>query len=140
MAAFPYAAPVLHTGPTNPERCRYDQADRFQRAPDEPGEPTSIAGRAKGWYRKHKTTINAIGAVAGVAGAVAGAVLTTLAKEQYTPAGIESEEREEREELEEREEREERKEKPTRARCNDGSTTDAAGKQGACSHHGGLAA
>ncbi|MGC5004795.1 hypothetical protein [Streptomyces sp. DT203] len=97
----------------------------------------SAVERVRSWYRKNKTTIHAVGAI-GTAGVVAvGAVLTTLAtlatlaKERSTPEGIESDEREELEELEE---------KPTRTRCNDGSTSDAGGKQGACSHHGGVAA
>ncbi|MFE4959443.1 hypothetical protein ACFRCW_37005 [Streptomyces sp. NPDC056653] len=97
-----------------------------QTTSNEPNE--SAVERVKSLYRKNKTTIHAIGA-AGIV--VAGAVLTTLAKQRYTPEDIESEE------LEELEEREE---KPTPGRCNDGSTSDAIGKQGACSHHGGVAA
>ncbi|WP_327421151.1 hypothetical protein OG763_09865 [Streptomyces sp. NBC_01230] len=94
-------------------------------------EPTESAfGRVKSWYRKNETTIHAIGAVGAAGIVVVGTVLTTLAKQRYTPEGIEPDEREE---LEEREE------KPTRTRCNDGSTSDAGGKQGACSYHGGVA-
>ncbi|WP_392749500.1 hypothetical protein [Streptomyces sp. LN590] len=97
-------------------------------------EPTESAfGRVKSWYRKNETTIHAIGAVGAAGIVVVGTVLTTLAKQRSTPEGIESDE------LEEFEEREEREEKPTRTRCNDGSTSDAGGKQGACSYHGGVA-
>ncbi|MDX2646132.1 DUF3761 domain-containing protein [Streptomyces sp. PA03-1a] len=99
-----------------------------QTASSEPNEST--IERVKSLYRKNKTTIYAIGAVAGV---VAGAVLSTLAKERYTPEPMESDE------LAEPEETEELEETPTTGRCNDGSTSDAIGKQGACSHHGGVA-
>ncbi|MGW3824538.1 hypothetical protein ACWEAF_20050 [Streptomyces sp. NPDC005071] len=90
--------------------------------------------RATSLYRKHETTIHAIGAVAGVAGAVAGAVLTILNKQQqYTPEEIAPDE------LAKPEETEKTEKKPTTALCKDGTTTDAGGKQGACAYHGGLA-
>ncbi|MFB7225324.1 hypothetical protein [Streptomyces sp. NPDC056227] len=91
----------------------------------------STIERVKSLYRKNRTTIHAIGAAAFV---VTGAVLSTLAKQRYTPDGIESDEREEPEMVEELEET------PTHGRCADGWLSDSIGKQGACSSHGGVAA
>ncbi|WP_327242418.1 hypothetical protein [Streptomyces sp. NBC_01320] len=100
-----------------------------QTASDESNEST--IERVKSLYRKNKTTIHAIGAAAFV---VTGAVLSTLAKQRYTPEDMKSDELAEPEEVEELEET------PTHGRCADGWQSESIGKQGACSSHGGVAA
>ncbi|NEA55326.1 hypothetical protein G3I60_14495 [Streptomyces sp. SID13666] len=97
---------------------------------DEASETTSVPKRVKGLIKRNKEAIIGVGAAA----AFVGFVLLKHATKRHITEDIESSEPTELDEPAAREE------KFTSGRCADGTSSDSIGKQGACSHHGGVAA
>lgn len=97
---------------------------------ESPDEPTSVVGRAISRIKKHRGTIIGVGIGVGTAALVVASAVINHANERDVTEDIEPDKLAELEEVEET---------PISGRCNDGSTSDAIGKQGACSHHGGVA-